>query len=248
MITLIVTVVLLVIIYMFIKYKTGKSKTSDQRSSMEQLACSFGTMFRKNAREAARASRTPQIMKEEAMQEVDDALRALENSYKESRFQLKLVLKNLKETQLPKLKDDPGKLEGKARMAKKKWEESKSSEGGEIVKYKENAIRFLDMKKTATERIKQVEKTITKIEVALDTSEAKYDMDRTELQMVKADLECVVSIPQLQVQESLNKIKSIQNELTTRMNEETIRAEVNAEINNETPVSTEDLESEFNNL
>lgn len=246
--SIVIGVLVLVLLILAVKYMTGRSKPSDQRGSLESIACSIATIFRRNTNEVARSIRTPQVMKDEAMQEVDDAIQNLEQSYKSSKVQLKLTLKNLEEKLLPKLKDDPGRMEQKARAAKKKWEESKASEGGEIAKFKENAIKFLDMKKKAIDRITQVEKTITKIKVALDTSEAQYDMDRTELQMIKADLECVVSVPQIQLQESINKIKSIQDELTSRVDEDNIRAEVDAELRNESTVVTTDYESEFENL
>jgi hypothetical protein len=158
-------------------------------------------------------------------------------------------VKKLDEEVLPKLKDEPGKLEGKARQAKDKYEKSKKSEGGVIEQYKQNAIRFLQMKQQALDNIEKAKKQSIKLQTVLDTSEAQYDSDKAELEMIKSNLECVVSIPQLQVRESVNRINSIQRELTTRMNEDTIRADVEREIQSEQNIVTNsDLENEFERL
>lgn len=249
MIGIIIVVVILVFLVLYLQYRVGKTKPSDQRTSFQSIACTVFTVFHKNVNDTARAMRSPEIMKEEAMQEVNTALRKLEESYKQGRINLKVAKKKLDEEVLPKLKDEPGKLEGKARQAKDKYEKSKKSEGGVIEQYKQNAIRFLQMKQQALDNIEKAKKQSIKLQTVLDTSEAQYDSDKAELEMIKSNLECVVSIPQLQVRESVNRINSIQRELTTRMNEDTIRADVEREIQSEqNTVTNSDLENEFERL
>jgi uncharacterized protein YrzB (UPF0473 family) len=83
----------------------------------------------------------------------------------------------------------------------------------------------------------------------LDLKKAAKAVGEKSIEMIKSNLECVVSIPQLQVRESVNRINSIQRELTTRMNEDTIRADVEREIQSEQNIVTNsDLENEFERL
>lgn len=58
------------------------------------------------------------------MQEVNDAIRNLKRSYQEGQTNMRVALTKLKEQILPNLRDQPGKLEGKARKAKKDYQAS----------------------------------------------------------------------------------------------------------------------------
>jgi hypothetical protein len=59
----------------------------------------------------------------------------------------------------------------------------------------------------------------------------------------------MVDIPQIELNNSLARIQSLQNELTERMNIDAIRAEVQTEMRDEeTAVYSADLDAEFANL
>ena len=162
---------------------------------------------------------------------------------------LKTAQKHLEEGTLPKLKDQPGKLEGKARKAKKDYEDS-VSKGTPIEAYKVNAKKYIQMKLTAAENIKKSEKLLEKLTVAIETAKAEYDGNITELEMIKVELESQVDIPQLELNESLGRIRSLQSELSTRMNQDRIRAEVDSEINSHDSQSSfsADIDAEFDKL
>lgn len=246
---------ILLAVFLMFKAFTGKSKPSDQRSGWEKIACSLLVIGRKNVNDVANGIRTSRVMKEEAIQEVDEAIRNLNSSYKENIISLKLALKQMKGNddgtggQLAKLKDQPGKLEAKARKAKKDYEAS-VAKGTPIETHKNNAKKYLQMKAKAMEDIKRCEKTIERLEVTIETAKAEYDGRKFDLDVIKSDLECIVDIPQLELNQSLEKIRSLQSELTTRMNQDNIRAEVSNEMNNEfNDVSySSDIDAEFDNL
>lgn len=247
MITQLIGILLvLVLLTLVFKYFTGKNKTSDQRSSTEKIACSLFSIFRSNVDNAANSLRTARVMKEEALQEVNDAIRNLKKSYEDGQVSMKVALKTLQETTLPNLKDQPGKLEGKARKAKKDYQAS-VDKGTPIEAYKQNAIKYLQLKNKALTNIKRTEDNITKLSVAIETSKAQYDGNITDLEMIKAELESMVDIPQVELNNSLARIQSLQNELTDRMNIDSIRAEVQSEMSDEVTYNA-DLDAEFNNL
>ena len=215
---------------------------------MEKIACSLFSIFRRNVDDAASSLRTARVMKDEAMQEVNDAIRNLKKSYQEGQVNMKSALKKLQEEILPNLKDQPGKLEGKARKAKKDYEASVDN-GHPIEAHKQNALKYLQLKNKAVNNIKRTEDNITKLSVAIETSRAQYDGNITDLEMIKSELESMVDIPQIELNNSLARIQSLQNELTERMNIDAIRAEVQTEMRDEeTAVYSADLDAEFANL
>lgn len=215
---------------------------------MEKIACSLFSIFRRNVDEAANSLRSARVMRDEAMQEVNDAIRNLKQSYAEGQTNMKVALKKLQEEILPNLKDQPGKLEGRARKAKKDYQAS-VDKGTPIEAYKQNALKYLQLKNKAVNNIKRTEDNITRLSVAIETSKAQYDGNITDLEMIKSELESMVDIPQIELNNSLNRIQSLQNELTNRMNVDAIRAEVQSEIREEeTAAYSADLDAEFNNL
>lgn len=245
---LFLSALLLLVVLLLFKFLTGKGKSSSERSSMENIACSIFSIFRKNVDNAAQSLRTARVMKDEAMQEVNDAIRNLKRSYQEGQINMKTALKKLKEEILPNLKDQPGKLEGKARKAKKDYEAS-VEKGTPIEAHKQNALKYLQLKNKAVANIRRTEDNITRLSVAIETSKAQYDGNITDLEMIKSELESMVDIPQIELNNSLARIQSLQSELTERMNIDTIRAEVQTEMREEeTAVYSADLDSEFENL
>ena len=246
-INIILGVVALLLLIIVIKFITGKGKPSDRRTGMEKIACTLFSIFRKNTEDVARGLRTAKVMKDEALQEVTDALNRLESSYREGQISMKTALKRLKEEILPDLKDKPGSLEAKARKYKKQYQESIEA-GHPIEAHKQNAIKALQHKAKALESIKKAEKNIEKLEVAIETSKADYDGNRMDLEIIKADLEAMIDIPQVELNDSLARINSIQNELTSRMNEAAIRQEVEAEMRNENININSDMNAEFEAL
>lgn len=251
MVTVILSVAVILVLLLLFKYFTGKSKPSESRSALERIACSIFVIFRSNTEDAARSIRSARVMKAEALQEVNDALSNLQSSYRDNRIALKTALKQLDETTIPKLRDMPGKLEAKARKAKKDYLES-VEKGNPIEAYKMNAKKFLQHKAKAVEDIKRAEKMKTKLNVTIDTAQATYEGQKMDLEMIKSDLECVVDIPQIELSESLSRIRSLQSELTSRMNQDNIRAEVNnemmSEVSSESAEYSSNIDDEFDKL
>lgn len=246
--SIIFTVVGLILLILVIKYMTGRHKPSTERSAMEKLSCTLFTMFRRNVEDVTNSVRTATVMRDEAMQEVNDAIRNLKQSYQEGQTNMRVALNKLKTEILPNLKDQPGKLEGKARKAKKDYEAS-VEKGTPIEMHKQNALKYLQLKNKAVNNIKRTEDNITHLEVAIETSKAQYDGNITDLEMIKSELESMVDIPQVELNNSLARIHSLQSELTNRMNVDNIRAEVQNELRGEdSAVYSADLDAEFNNL
>lgn len=230
------------------KYMSGKSKPSDQRSSFEKLACAMFSIFRGHVDDATNSIRSARVLKQEAMQEVNDAIRTLKSSYQEGQTNMRMALKKLQDEVLPNLKDQPGKLEGKARKAKADYQLS-VDKGSPIEAYKQNAIKYLQLKAKAKNNIKRTESNITKLQTAVETAKARYEGNIVDLEMTKSELESMIDIPQLELHNSLERIHSLQSELTEKMNVDSIRAEVQEELRqDETAVYNADLNEEFNNL
>lgn len=164
MVTAILTVVAVILLILVFKYFTGKSKPSQNRSSMEKIACSLFSIFRRNVDDAANSLRNARVMRDEAMQEVNDAIRNLKRSYQEGQTNMRVALTKLKEQILPNLRDQPGKLEGKARKAKKDYQAS-VEKGTPIETHKQNAIKYLQLKNKAVNNIKRTEDNIVRLEV-----------------------------------------------------------------------------------
>ena len=243
---ILISIIVVIFLFLCIKYYIGKNKPSQERSSFEKIACTIFSIFRRNVDDAASSIRTARVMKDEALQEVNDAIKNLKKSYQEGQVNMKITLKKLQEEILPKLKDQPGKLEGKARKAKNDYQAS-VDKGHAIEDYKQNAIKYLQLKNKALANIKRTEENITKVSVAIETSKARYDGNIVDLEMIKSELESMIDIPQFELNNSLNRIQSLQNELTERMNIDAIQAEVQDEMREEINYSA-DVESEFNNL
>lgn len=58
MISVIGTVLAVILLILVFKYFTGKSKPSQNRSSMEKIACSLFSIFRRNVDDAANSLRS----------------------------------------------------------------------------------------------------------------------------------------------------------------------------------------------
>lgn len=248
MITTILTIVAVILLVLIFKYFTGKNKPSQNRSSVEKIACSLFSIFRGNVDDAANSLRSARVMRTEAMQEVNTAIRNLKSSYQEGQTNMRITLAKLRDEVLPNLRDQPGKLEGKARKSKKDYQAS-VEKGNAIEMYKQNAIKYLQLKNKATANIKRTEDNITRLEVAIETSKAQYDANITDLEMIKSELESMVDIPQIELNNSLARIQSLQSELSTRMNVDAIQAEVQNEMREEESATySADLNAEFESL
>lgn len=224
-------------------FMTGKGKPSDRRTSMEKIACALFSIFRMKVRDVEHGIRTARVMKEEAMQEVDDAIRRLKTSYQEGQMRMRIAKKKLTEEILPNLMDKPGTYEGKARKAKKDFERTG------VEAYKNNAMKYLQYKNKAVVNIDRCKQNIQKLETTIETSKATYDGNIADLEMIKSELETMIDIPQVELNQSLERIRSLQGELTTAMNDAAIRAEVQDEMNNqETAVYSANIDQEFDNL
>ena len=70
---------------------------------MEKIACSLFSIFRRNVDDAANSLRNARVMRDEAMQEVNDAIRNLKRSYQEGQTNMRVALTKLKEQILPNL-------------------------------------------------------------------------------------------------------------------------------------------------
>ena len=238
----------LLLIVLLFKFFTGKGKPSDQRTSFEKLACSLFSIFMKNVDDLNNSIRTATVLKDEALQEVNRAISNLKSTYTKNQTDMRVALKKLQEQVLPNLKDQPGTLEGKARKAKKDYQAS-VEKGTPIEAHKQNAIKYLQLKNKAMVNIKRTENNITKLQVAIETSKAQYDGNIVDLEMIKSELESMVEIPQIELNNSLARIASLQNELNDRMNIDSIAAEVQSEMRNEeSSIYNADLDNEFNNL
>lgn len=238
----------LLLVVLLFKFFTGKGKPSDQRTSFEKLACSLFSIFMKNVDDLNNSIRTATVLKDEALQEVNRAISNLKSTYTKNQTDMRVALKKLQEQVLPNLKDQPGTLEGKARKAKKDYQAS-VEKGTPIEAHKQNAIKYLQLKNKAMVNIKRTENNITKLQVAIETSKAQYDGNIVDLEMIKSELESMVEIPQIELNNSLARIASLQNELNDRMNIDSIAAEVQSEMRNEeSSIYNADLDNEFNNL
>lgn len=238
----------LLLVVLLFKFFTGKGKPSDQRTSFEKLACSLFSIFMKNVDDLNNSIRTATVLKDEALQEVNRAISNLKSTYTKNQTDMRVALKKLQEQVLPNLKDQPGTLEGKARKAKKDYQAS-VEKGTPIEAHKQNAIKYLQLKNKAMVNIKRTENNITKLQVAIETSKAQYDGNIVDLEMIKSELESMVEIPQIELNNSLARIASLQNELNDRMNIDSIAAEVQSEMRNEeSNIYNADLDNEFNNL
>lgn len=202
----------------------------------------------KNVDDLNNSIRTATVLKDEALQEVNRAISNLKSTYTKNQTDMRVALKKLQEQVLPNLKDQPGTLEGKARKAKKDYQSS-VEKGTPIEAHKQNAIKYLQLKNKAMVNIKRTENNITKLQVAIETSKAQYDGNIVDLEMIKSELESMVEIPQIELNNSLARIASLQNELNDRMNIDSIAAEVQSEMRNEeSSIYNADLDNEFNNL
>lgn len=238
----------LLLVVLLFKFFTGRGKPSDQRTSFEKLACSLFSIFMKNVDDLNNSIRTATVLKDEALQEVNRAISNLKSTYTKNQTDMRVALKKLQEQVLPNLKDQPGTLEGKARKAKKDYQAS-VEKGTPIEAHKQNAIKYLQLKNKAMVNIKRTENNITKLQVAIETSKAQYDGNIVDLEMIKSELESMVEIPQIELNNSLARIASLQNELNDRMNIDSIAAEVQSEMRNEeSSIYNADLDNEFNNL
>lgn len=243
MINIILAVVGVILVILLWNFLTGKGKPSDRRTSMEKIACALFSIFRMKVKDVEHSVRSARVMKEEAMQEVEDAIRRLKTSYTEGQQRMRIALKKLKDEILPRLNDQPGVFEGKARQAKKKFE----STGVEA--YKTNAMKYLQYKAKAVRNIDRCKENVKKLEFTIETSKANYEGNIADLEMIKSELETMIDIPQVELNQSLERIRSLQGELETAVNEATIRAEVQEEMNaQETAVINADIDQEFNAL
>jgi len=249
MLQIIISVLVIILLILVFKYFTGKNKPSDQRGSLEKFACTIFTIFRGNINDATNSLRTATVMKQEAMAEVEDAINKLNASFKTGQTEMRIACENLEKTILPNLKDQPGKLEAKARQAKKDYENS-VAKGHPIEQYKKNAMMFIKMKNQAFINIDKSEKNLEKLKVSIETSKAEYDANITELNMIKTELATTVDIPRAELNSSLDRIQSLQTELNNRMNLDRISAEVSSEMRESDLSSSSDSndEEEYNNL
>lgn len=242
-----VVAIFLIVVVLLFKFLTGKGKPSDQRSGLEKIACSMFSIFRSNVNDVANSIRTPKVLKEEAMQEIDDALKRLKDSYVNGKVQMKTQLKKMQTEILPTLRDVPGKVTAQAENWAKKYKKS-VDDGRPNEVFKQTASTFLKQKVQALKNITTVEKSIENLEVAIETAEAEFQSNKIELEMMKNNLLAMPEILRADLDTSLSRISSLTSEITTKLDADRIRHEVETEMRaNDSEVSTE-VDAEFNNL
>lgn len=239
--------ILIIALVLLWKFFTGKGKNSDQRSGLEKIACSLFSIFRTNIDDAANSLRTTKVLRDEAMQEIEDAIAKLKQSYKESKVAMSLQLKQMQEKELPMLNDEPGKITANAETWTKKYKKS-VDEGHPIEAYKRAACTFFQQKQQAILNIEKMKKSIINLEAAIGTAEAEYAIDKSELEMMKNNILANPEIIRADVTTAISRIESLTTELTDKLDAQRIRAEVDREFRQSDEVTSASAENDFNNL
>lgn len=223
--------IIIVVGILYFAHLTGSKKSNNQRSILERIACSLWVKGRQQGSEVADAIRTDAVIKEEAMQQIDDAQKALDKEYEDGQVEIKTTLKELQEQTLPELRDQPGILEQKARKAKQNYEES-VKRGRPIQMHRANAIMILEMKEQAFEDIAAVEADIDNLEAILETRQTTYISNKATLRRERAELLTAASISLGDLNNRLSHIRSLTEELKTKREAAKIRQEVRDSMNN----------------
>ena len=251
MTTIIVISVVVLLVLLWIKAKTASKKPVDQRGSFETILVSLFVMGKKNVDETANSIRTPEISKEEALQKTNEAIRELKADYETQVRKLIETKSKISEVILPKAKTAPGKLTGRAQTSKKKMEQALADGKPQVAeKYKQNAVKFLAMKKNATERIEKCEKILNEIETSIDLSQAEYEMRLITLQDIVLELETTVtgSISAAKFQSNIGIINSLRQETADKLRQQNAAIEASQIVSGDEDISGGSLninESDF---
>lgn len=242
------TILVLLLVVLIFKYFTGKGKPYAERDGLQKIACGLFSIFRSNVEEAATAINTAPVLKEQALHEIDDALKDLNTSFANSQVAAKKELKKLNEDLIPHFSDLPGTLEGKARTYKQKYQAS-VEKGSPIEEYKKNAIQALQYKLKAISNVEKLKAQAEKLSVNIETAQARYEGDKMDLEMLRADIVSRVDIPQIELQNRITRITSLRDELVDRLDTAEITREVNSTINNsDTSVMSAEATAAFDAL
>jgi len=263
--TVIVFVVIIGMIMLWLKAKSGARKTPEQRTAVESILVSLFVMHRKNLEEAAETIRTPEISREEGIQRCKDAVKELNDSFQ---HELTLILQNkanLKDRILPELRKKPGYYNGKAQEAKKKYQEyleQAEAEGaknpekirGMAEKYKAQGCKFLAFKKKSLDRIDKAEDFLQNIDFTIDETKMTYEERKTALDDMRQDLEMMIgNISGAKFTDSLNMIRAIKEETADKLRVQNARIEAESWVQgvqeeSETSISASEFTDDFDKL
>ena len=205
--------------FLYMKFKSAKNKRPEERSAVESIMVSASVKGRKNMEETADAIRTVEISKEEGIQKTRDAINQLDLEFKKQIKELMLSQSNLSRN-LSELKEQPAKMEGRAKASKKKMQEAMDAGKSEtvIALHKKNAIMYLDMKSKVQERIVKVEKILEEIEANLEITQATYENRKVILQDMLQEFKSFTgAISAAKFNDSINIIKSLKEETITKL-------------------------------
>lgn len=251
MTTLIFVAIAVLIVLFIVKVKIASNKPADQRSAFEKILTAMFVKHRQNMEEAAAAIRTPEISRTEALQKTKDAINDLKNGYQEQLRNIISTRDRLKE-QLPTLKAQPGKWEGKARVAKGRMDKEDDEELKKT--YKENALLYLSLKAKSLERIEKTEKSIKNIDTAIAKAQAEYEAKSSILSDMQIELESLAStVINVRFQDNMNIIRSLKQEVVDGLRDQNARAEAqnivsSGENSTGSDVDTSAFENELANL
>jgi hypothetical protein len=263
--TVIVFAVIIVLIMLWLKAKSGARKTPEQRTAVESILVSLFVMHRKNLEEAAETIRTPEISREEGIQRCKDAVKELNDSFQ---HELTLILQNkanLKDRILPELRKKPGYYNGKAQEAKKKYQEyleQAEAEGAKnpekiramAEKYKAQGCKFLAFKKKSLDRIDKAEDFLQNIDFTIDETKMTYEERKTALDDMRQDLEMMIgNISGAKFTDSLNMIRAIKEETADKLRVQNARIEAESWVQgvqeeSETSISASEFTDDFDKL
>jgi hypothetical protein len=263
--TVIVFAVIIVLIMLWLKAKSGARKTPEQRTAVESILVSLFVMHRKNLEEAAETIRTPEISREEGIQRCKDAVKELNDSFQ---HELTLILQNkanLKDRILPELRKKPGYYNGKAQEAKKKYQEyleQAEAEGAKnpekiramAEKYKAQGCKFLAFKKKSLDRIDKAEDFLQNIDFTIDETKMTYEERKTALDDMRQDLEMMIgNISGAKFTDSLNMIRAIKEETADKLRVQNARIEAESWVQgvqeeSESNISASEFTDDFDKL
>ena len=255
---LIILVLVIVAMFLWMKFKVAKNKKPEERSAMESLMASASVKGRKSLEDAADAYRTAEVSKEEGIQKTKDAINQLDSDFKKAIKEMLVYQSNLARD-LENLKVQPENYENKAKASKKKMQEAIDAGKSEtiVALHKKNAIMYLDMKAKTIERIGKAEKTLEEIDANLEITQATYENKKITLQNILQDFKSMTTqISAAKFNDNLAQIQAIRHETIDKLNIQ--NAEIKAQnyisgVNDstsdlDTTVSSGKYQEEFDNL
>ena len=224
---------------------SGKGKSQVEKSSTEKIASTIKNKVDRKLKEVAEGVRDLETVKEEILDELDEAKKALRNDYKTYLTGM-ITARETYEGAIRMTDQNIPTLKSKAKTYKSKFEQDGDVKDREFsYKYISQLLSMEKIRDDAKEKLEKINEDI-------EDAKAIYDLESMKLEDKKLEILTTTCAPNISVTLSTLNLNDLTQEFKEKLNKKNIETEVQTRMseadNAQTIITTAEMDEAFNGL